>query len=394
MRSRSRCWRPCTLPSTCAERDGAIVILTGREGYFSAGFDLKVFAGGDVEQVLEMLTLGATLAERILAFATPVITACPGHTVAAGAFMTLAADPADRCRGPLQDRPERGEDRADGAVVRDRARPPTAEPGALQPSCRQRDDVQLGRGGHGWLPRRVVPADRQPRAASLTAAARTAELNAQAHTATKLRARAGALAAIRSGDRGRVDGRGSRRRAAALHNGRGQSPRAVTVVTGRPMPVTLLGRSSLSQWEIFLGSVEMITSSKPRRLMASSIAAMRVVSEPTMPSTCRAGDVAEPRERRDRARIALRRGAGPRGRRPCAGPAAALGTSSVNLAGPRWGALTHGLQQRWCGCGSVGHDKNSGGALRGLHCADPPSGWSSPIISPARTTLGQRRRRA
>ena len=29
-----------------AERDGAIVILTGREGYFSAGFDLKIFAGG------------------------------------------------------------------------------------------------------------------------------------------------------------------------------------------------------------------------------------------------------------------------------------------------------------------------------------------------------------
>src|SRR5271154_235393 len=75
-----------------AERDEAIVILTGREGYFSAGFDLKVFAGGDVEQVIEMLTLGATLAERILGFERPVIPACPGHTVAAGAVMALAAD--------------------------------------------------------------------------------------------------------------------------------------------------------------------------------------------------------------------------------------------------------------------------------------------------------------
>ena len=85
-----------------AERDGAIVILTGREGYFSAGFDLKVFAGGDVEQVIEMLTLGATLAERILGFATPVITACSGHTVAAGAFMALAADMRIGTDGPFK----------------------------------------------------------------------------------------------------------------------------------------------------------------------------------------------------------------------------------------------------------------------------------------------------
>ena len=62
-----------------AERDGAVVLLDAdARGYLSAGFDLKVFAGGDVDQVIEMLTLGATLAERILPFATPVITACSG----------------------------------------------------------------------------------------------------------------------------------------------------------------------------------------------------------------------------------------------------------------------------------------------------------------------------
>jgi hypothetical protein len=42
-----------------AERDGAVVILTGRDGYFSAGFDLKTIAGGP-DQLREMLTLGAT----------------------------------------------------------------------------------------------------------------------------------------------------------------------------------------------------------------------------------------------------------------------------------------------------------------------------------------------
>lgn len=52
-----------------AEEDNAVVLLTGREGYFSAGFDLKVFTEHP-EQIVEMLTLGATLAERVLAFPT------------------------------------------------------------------------------------------------------------------------------------------------------------------------------------------------------------------------------------------------------------------------------------------------------------------------------------
>ena len=39
-----------------------------------------------------MLTLGATLVERVMAFPTPVVVACTGHAVAAGAFLPLAAD--------------------------------------------------------------------------------------------------------------------------------------------------------------------------------------------------------------------------------------------------------------------------------------------------------------
>src|ERR1700740_330450 len=69
-----------------AERDGAVTIVQGRTGYLSAGFDLNVFGEG-VEQVLEMLTLGATLAERMLSFKTPVVVACSGHAVAAGSFL-------------------------------------------------------------------------------------------------------------------------------------------------------------------------------------------------------------------------------------------------------------------------------------------------------------------
>jgi enoyl-CoA hydratase len=180
-----------------AERDGAIVVLTGRENYFSAGFDLKVFAGGDVGQVIEMLTLGATLAERILGFATPVITACPGHTIAAGAFMTLAADLRIGVDGPFQiglNEVKIGLTVPWFVVELARQR--------LQPAHFNRSVVSATMYSPpeaitaGFLDR-VVPAD-ELRAASLDAAATLAELNPQAHAATKLRARGDTLKAIRS----------------------------------------------------------------------------------------------------------------------------------------------------------------------------------------------------
>jgi enoyl-CoA hydratase len=179
-----------------AERDGAIVILTGREGYFSAGFDLKVFAGGDIDQVIEMLTLGATLAERILGFERPVITACPGHTVAAGAFMALAADLRIGTDGPFKiglNEVKIGLTVPWFVIELARQR--------LNPAHFNRAVVSATMYGPaeavtaGFLDE-VVPAD-ELRAASLAAAATLAELNPQAHAATKLRTRGDALRTIR-----------------------------------------------------------------------------------------------------------------------------------------------------------------------------------------------------
>ena len=74
-----------------AENDGALVILSGRAGMFSAGFDLNVFGQG-AENVVKMLTLGAQLCEKILSFPMPVLVACDGHAMAMGAFLLLSAD--------------------------------------------------------------------------------------------------------------------------------------------------------------------------------------------------------------------------------------------------------------------------------------------------------------
>lgn len=71
-----------------AESDDAIVVLTGREQVFSAGFDLRV----PPEEWPAMVAAGARLAARMLAHPAPVVAACNGSAVAMGAFLLLAAD--------------------------------------------------------------------------------------------------------------------------------------------------------------------------------------------------------------------------------------------------------------------------------------------------------------
>ena len=49
-----------------------------------------------------MLRLGATLSERVLSFSRPVVIACSGHAIAAGTFITLAADVRIGVEGPYR----------------------------------------------------------------------------------------------------------------------------------------------------------------------------------------------------------------------------------------------------------------------------------------------------
>jgi enoyl-CoA hydratase len=75
----------------CAEADATVVLLTGRAGVFSAGFDLAVFKREKAEQIA-MLTAGAKMTERLLSFPAPVVIACSGHAIAMGVFLLLSAD--------------------------------------------------------------------------------------------------------------------------------------------------------------------------------------------------------------------------------------------------------------------------------------------------------------
>ncbi len=75
----------------CARENAKSVLLLGRTGIFSAGFDLKELAKGDAEK-LALVAKGANLLLRIFQHPQPVVAACEGHAIAGGALLLLAAD--------------------------------------------------------------------------------------------------------------------------------------------------------------------------------------------------------------------------------------------------------------------------------------------------------------
>ena len=82
-----------------AEGAGALVVLSGREGIFSAGFDLKAFTRGRDASVV-MVRAGAELVVRLLSFPRPVLAVCTGHAYPMGAFLLLASDVRLGAAGP------------------------------------------------------------------------------------------------------------------------------------------------------------------------------------------------------------------------------------------------------------------------------------------------------
>ena len=85
-----------------AEKEGvAAVILRGREGMFSAGFDLGEFKKGP-EQGKAMVQRGFELLIRLYGFPLPLVAACTGHGIAMGAFIIMACDLRVGIRGEFK----------------------------------------------------------------------------------------------------------------------------------------------------------------------------------------------------------------------------------------------------------------------------------------------------
>jgi enoyl-CoA hydratase len=75
-----------------ADESVAAVVLHGREGKFCAGFDLGVMRGGDIAAMSALVSDGGALVQRLYGSSVPVVAACTGHALAAGALLLLGCD--------------------------------------------------------------------------------------------------------------------------------------------------------------------------------------------------------------------------------------------------------------------------------------------------------------
>jgi enoyl-CoA hydratase len=180
-----------------AERSDAVVVIAGRAGVFSAGFDLPVLRNGGPD-ALAMLRAGFELSTRLLTFPRPVVIACTGHAVAMGVFLLLSGDYRVGAAGPFKITANEVAigltmPRAAVEICRQRLAPACFHRAvALAETFSPVDAVAAG-----FLDRVVAAAEVHQVAHGV--AAQLALLDQPAHRATKERARQSALTAIRAG---------------------------------------------------------------------------------------------------------------------------------------------------------------------------------------------------
>lgn len=175
---------------------GKPVVIVGRAGKFSAGFDLSVMGQGG-ETMINLLRAGAALSRRLLNFDTPVILAVSGHALAMGALLLLSADYRIGIRGSYKiglnevaigmTLPYFGVELANARLARSHLTAAVAlariydAPGAVEA---------------GYLDEAVQQEELLPRA--IAVAQKFSDLDMQAHSRTKQRIREGLMQALES----------------------------------------------------------------------------------------------------------------------------------------------------------------------------------------------------
>ena len=180
-----------------AEADGLPVVLTGRTGFFSAGFDLKTLQASG-QPAVDMLRGGAELTIRMLTFPLPIVIASPGHAIAMGAFLSLCGDYRIGVSGNF--RYVTNEVAIGMAmpfnvieILRQRVTPAVFNRAALLSEIFTPDNAVAA----GFLEEVVEPDALMPRA--LEYAATLKALDRTAHAVSKKRLRAPVVAAMREG---------------------------------------------------------------------------------------------------------------------------------------------------------------------------------------------------
>lgn len=181
---------------TRAEEEASAVVLTGREGKFCAGFDLRVMMSGP-EQAKALLGRGSELLLRLYGATLPLVIACTGHAMAGGALVVLTGDTRIGAQGAFKIGLN---EVAIGLPVpvlamefaRSRLTPAEMTRATLLAQIYAPDEAVRA----GYLDR-VVTAE-ELAAAAIAEAARLGALARSAFKATKLRLRGGVIADIKA----------------------------------------------------------------------------------------------------------------------------------------------------------------------------------------------------
>jgi enoyl-CoA hydratase len=74
-----------------AEQEASALVLAGRPNTFCAGFNLKVFMSGP-EATIALLRVVTELTMKLYGTSIPLVIACTGHAIGAGALLALSGD--------------------------------------------------------------------------------------------------------------------------------------------------------------------------------------------------------------------------------------------------------------------------------------------------------------
>jgi len=175
-----------------AENEQKVVVLTGKEGIFSAGYDLKTMTAS-ADSAKALVTKGSKLVHRMLSFPLPIIGACNGHAIAKGAFLLLACDYRIGVEGDFKiglNEVQIGMTmhHAGIAIARARLAPVFLDRSVINAELYNPKDAMTV----GFLD--LVVATNHLEATAAKVAGMFSKLNMKAHAETKLKVRAGILA--------------------------------------------------------------------------------------------------------------------------------------------------------------------------------------------------------
>ena len=79
------------LAQAAEEESVSAIVLLGRDGMFSGGFDLATMGQG-ADAARDMVIAGGRLAMDVYGHPKPVVVGCGGHAIAMGCFLVMAGD--------------------------------------------------------------------------------------------------------------------------------------------------------------------------------------------------------------------------------------------------------------------------------------------------------------